>query len=39
MLGGLAPALTRDVRFRFTPLGSDAGVRIDDVYLDPLIHR
>ncbi|HEU0195391.1 MAG TPA: hypothetical protein VFQ71_14390 [Gaiellales bacterium] len=39
MLGGIAPALTQSVRFRFTPLGSEARVRIDDVYLDPLIHR
>jgi hypothetical protein len=39
MLGGIAPALTQDVRFRFTPVGAHAGVRIDDVYLDPLIHR
>jgi hypothetical protein len=39
MLGGIAPVLTQDVRFRFTPLGTGASVRLDDVYLDPLIHR
>jgi hypothetical protein len=39
MLGGIAPVLTQDVRFRFTPIGSAAAVRIDDIYLDPLIHR
>jgi hypothetical protein len=38
MLGGIAPLLTRDVRFRFTPVGA-ARVQLDDVYLDPLIHR
>jgi hypothetical protein len=39
MLGGIAPLLTQDVRFRFTPVGARAAVQIDDVYLDPLIHR
>ncbi len=39
MLGGAAPLLTQSVRFRFTPLGAGGNWRIDDVYLDPLMHR
>jgi hypothetical protein len=39
MLGGLAPLLTTSVRFRFTPVGTAGSWRIDDVYLDPLMHR
>jgi hypothetical protein len=39
MLGGALPLLTRSVQFRFTPVGSAGGWRIDDVYLDPLMHR
>jgi hypothetical protein len=39
MLGGMAPLLTSDVQFRFTPLDSRGNWRIDDVYLDPLMHR
>jgi hypothetical protein len=39
MLGGLAPLLTSDVRFRFTPRDTGGNWRIDDVYLDPLMHR
>jgi hypothetical protein len=39
MLGGLAPLLTSYVQFRFTPLDTAGSWRIDDVYLDPLMHR
>jgi hypothetical protein len=39
MLGGLAPLLTSSVSFRFTPVGANADWRIDDLYLDPLMHR
>jgi hypothetical protein len=39
MLGGAAPLLTRYVQFRFTPLAGGGSWRIDDVYLDPLMHR
>jgi hypothetical protein len=39
MLGGALPLLTPTVQFRFTPLASGGGWRIDDVYLDPLMHR
>ena len=39
MLGGLLPLLTSNVRFRFTPLDAGGNWRIDDVYLDPLMHR
>jgi hypothetical protein len=39
LLGGALPLLTQSVSFRFTPVGSAAGWRIDDVYLDPLLHR
>jgi hypothetical protein len=39
MLGGLAPLLTQSVRFRFTPVGTAGSWLVDDVYLDPLMHR
>ena len=39
MLGGLLPLLTRDVRIRFTPADSTGSWTIDDVYVDPLMHR
>ena len=39
MLGGLLPLLTSSVRFRFTPLDTTGNWRVDDVYLDPLMHR
>jgi hypothetical protein len=39
MLGGVLPLLTPTVQFRFTPLASGGNWRIDDVYLDPLMHR
>lgn len=39
LLGGTLPLFTQSVRFRFTPLGAGGNWRIDDVYLDPLMHR
>lgn len=39
MLGGLLPLLTRDVRIRFLPADSTGSWTIDDVYVDPLMHR
>jgi hypothetical protein len=39
MLGGMAPLLTSDVQFRITPLDTGGNWRVDDVYLDPLMHR
>jgi hypothetical protein len=39
MLGGVLPLLTQSVQFRFTPLSAGGNWRIDDVYLDPLMHR
>jgi hypothetical protein len=39
MLGGTLPLLTQWVQFRFKPADSSGGWRIDDVYLDPLMHR
>ena len=39
MLGGALPLLTQYVQFRFTPLAAGGNWRIDDVYLDPLMHR
>ncbi len=39
MLGGVAPLFTQYVQFRFTPLAKGGHWRIDDVYLDPLMHR
>jgi hypothetical protein len=38
MLGGTAPLLTQYVQFRFTPADGTGAWRIDDVYLDPLLH-
>lgn len=37
MAGGLVPVFTRYVQFRITPTGGTW--RIDDLYLDPLMHR
>lgn len=39
MAGGVVPLLTQSVQFRFTPLSTGGSWRIDDVYLDPLMHR
>lgn len=39
MLGGTLPLLTQSVQFRFTPVDSTGNWKIDDVYLDPLLHR
>lgn len=39
MLGGTLPLLTQSVQFRFTPVGRSGEWQIDDVYLDPLMHR
>jgi hypothetical protein len=39
LLGGVLPLLTQSVQFRFTPLSTGGNWRIDDVYLDPLMHR
>jgi hypothetical protein len=39
MAGGILPLLTQSVQFRFTPLSTGGNWRIDDVYLDPLMHR
>ena len=39
MLGGALPLLTQDVRIRFTPADSMGTWAIDDVYVDPLMHR
>jgi hypothetical protein len=39
MLGGTLPLFTQSVQFTFTPLGTGGKWRIDDVYLDPLMHR
>jgi hypothetical protein len=39
MLGGALPLLTQWVQFRFKPADSSGGWRIDDIYLDPLMHR
>ena len=38
MLGGTLPLLTQYVQFRFTPIDQSGNWRIDDVYLDPLVH-
>lgn len=38
MLGGVLPLLTQYVQFRFTPADATGDWRIDDVYLDPLMH-
>jgi hypothetical protein len=39
MLGGTLPLLTKSVQFKFTPADSSGNWKIDDVYLDPLLHR
>ncbi len=39
MLGGTLPLLTRDVRIRFVPADATGQWSIDDVYVDPLMHR
>lgn len=39
MLGGTLPLFTQYVQFRFVPVDGTGQFRIDDVYLDPLMHR
>jgi hypothetical protein len=39
MLGGILPLLTQDVRIRFVPADATGNWSIDDVYVDPLMHR
>jgi hypothetical protein len=39
MLSGVLPLLTSSVQFRFTPMDSSGRWQIDDVYLDPVMHR
>jgi hypothetical protein len=39
MLSGTLPLLTTSVQFRFTPADSTGAWQVDDVYLDPLMHR
>jgi hypothetical protein len=39
MLSGVLPLLTSSVQFRFTPLNTGGAWQIDDVYLDPVMHR
>jgi hypothetical protein len=39
MLSGTLPLLTSSVQFRFTPIDSGGAWKIDDVYLDPVMHR
>jgi hypothetical protein len=39
MLSGALPLLTNSVQFRFTPVDSTGNWQIDDVYLDPVLHR
>ena len=39
MLSGTLPLLTTSVQFRFTPADSNGAWLVDDVYLDPLMHR
>ncbi len=39
MLGGLLPLFTASVRIRFTPADAKGSWTIDDVYVDPLMHR
>lgn len=39
MLSGTLPLLTQSVQFRFTPVDRSGSWLIDDVYLDPLMHR
>jgi hypothetical protein len=38
MLSGTLPLLTTSVQFRFAPADSSGAWRVDDVYLDPLMH-
>ncbi|MGH3103656.1 MAG: hypothetical protein ACRDN6_06120, partial [Gaiellaceae bacterium] len=39
MLSGTLPLLTQSVQFRFTPADRSGSWLVDDVYLDPLMHR
>lgn len=39
MFGGILPLLTQDVRIRFVPADATGSWSIDDVYVDPLMHR
>ncbi len=39
MLSGTLPVLTQSVQFRFMPADRSGAWTIDDVYLDPLVHR
>jgi len=39
MLSGALPLLTTSVQFRFTPADANGAWLVDDVYLDPLMHR
>lgn len=39
MLGGTLPLLTRDIRIRFVPADATGHWSIDDIYVDPLMHR
>jgi hypothetical protein len=39
MLSGTLPLLTQSVQFRFTPADRTGSWLVDDVYLDPLMHR
>jgi hypothetical protein len=39
MLSGTLPLLTQSVQFRFTPADRNGAWLVDDVYLDPLMHR
>lgn len=39
MLGGTLPLLTGSVQFRFTPVDAAGTWLVDDIYLDPVIHR
>ena len=39
MLSGTLPLLTQSVQFRFVPADRNGAWLVDDVYLDPLMHR
>jgi hypothetical protein len=39
MLSGTLPLLTASVQFRFLPADANGAWLVDDVYLDPLMHR
>jgi hypothetical protein len=39
MLGGTLPLFTQDVRIRLTPANATGSWTVDDVYVDPLMHR